>query len=520
MVTNRHCLLGLLLLISQSAVSSPSAQEPAIVKFTQYHPGDLRFSGEGVAGNPFAVDFSGEFVGPGGKTLKVLGFYDGGTTWVIRFAPPLPGVWTYRTASSAPLLNGKTGKLEAVANTSPGVHGRLRVDPQHPYHFLFEDGARYFMLGFECDWLWALDAKDAALPNLRRFVDVLAERGFNQIVTNIYAHDCSWSTGTQNAWDFGPPAIYPWAGTNDKPDFTRLNLDFWQHYDRVVDYLFQKGVVAHLMLRVYNKMVHWPPNGSPEDDLYYRTILARYGAYPNVIWDFSKEAHNEKDAKYKLDVIAKIRKWDAFGNLVTVHDDDGNYNNGNYNVCDFRSDQQHSKWGEMILKQRAQRRWPVHNIEYGYERSVEDLPTYKVMQDWQEVLRRTWEIYCSGGYCTYYYSNTSWDLIKWEPEPPGWKKYRILRDFFESARWWGAEPHQDFVVKGAAWCLADPGREYIVFAPNGGALTIRLVAEKKYTITRMDPYTGEKTAAGEVDGGDRPIDMPNGHPWVLLIAPK
>jgi len=520
MRSKRHFGGALVMLAVVALGRMAPAEAPLVSKAEQYHPTDLRFSAEGVAGNPFQVDFSAEFVGPEGKALKVFGFHDGGTAWVIRFAPPAVGTWTYRTASNVPALDGKTGKLEAVANTLPRVHGRLRVAPKYPHHFVFEDGTHYFMLGFECDWLWALDAKETALPNLRRFVDLLAERGFNQIVTNIYAHDCSWATGTTTRWDYGPPAIYPWEGNNEKPDFSRLNPAFWQHYDRVVDYLFQKGIAAHLMLRVYNKMVRWPPNGSPEDDLFYRTIVARYGAYPNVIWDFSKEAHNEKDAKYKLAVIAKLRKWDAFGNLVTVHDDDGNYNGGNYDVLDFRSDQQHSKWGEMILKQRAQRRWPVHNIEYGYERGLEDLPTYKVMQDWQEVLRRTYEIYCSGGYCTYYYSNTSWDLIKWDPEPPGWKRYRILRDFFESAEWWKTEPHRELIVEGQAWCLAEPGRQYIIFAPNGGKLTVRLAGAKRFAVTRLDPWSGEKTPAGEVETGDRSIELPDGHPWVLFLVAK
>ncbi|MBM3335411.1 DUF4038 domain-containing protein [Candidatus Sumerlaeota bacterium] len=496
------------------------AEEKVVAKAIQYHPTDLRFGAKGVEGNPFLVDFSGEFVGPEGKTLKAPGFYDGGTTWVIRFAPSVPGVWTYRTASSSPLLNGKTGKITAAANTSPVVHGRLRIDRQHPHHFIFEDGTRYFLLGFECDWIWALDTRDPNIPNLRRFVDVLVERGFNQIVTNVFAYDCSWSSGTTNQWDYGPPPIYPWEGTNQQPNFARMNLAFWQHYDRVVDYMFRKGMMAHIMLRVYNKMVKWPPNGSPEDDLYYRYAVARYGAYPHVIWDFSKEAHNEKDINYKLGIIAKIRKWDSYGNLITVHDDDRTYTSGTYDILDFRSDQQHSKWGEKIIAQREQRRWPILNIEYGYERGVEDLPTYNVMQDWQEVLRRTYEIYCAGGYCAYYYSNAAWDLIKWDPEPPGWKRYRILRDFFEPTRWWGADPHPELVLKGVAWCLADPGREYIVFAPEGGELLIRLAEGKQYTITCLNPYTGEKMSLGKVEGGDCPINLQAGHPWVLLIAPK
>lgn len=518
MLGNRSNLCVLVLLAVFCAGATPGGAAQGVRKVEQYRPTDLRFRAEGVAGNPFMVDFSAEFVGPAGQTLKVMGFYDGDSTWVIRFAAPTVGTWTYRTASNVPLLNGKTGKVEVVANTSPVVHGRLRVDRQHPHHFVFEDGTRYFLLGFECDWLWALDANDPSLPNLRRFVDLLAERGFNHIVMNIYAHDTPWAKGNTNKWDYGPPPIYPWEGSNDKPDFSRLNLAFWKHYDRVVDYLFQKGLIAHLMLRVYNKMVKWPPNGSPEDDLYYRYVVARYAAYPNVIWDFSKEAQNERDAKYKLAVISKIKEWDPFDNLVTVHDDNPNYDNGNYKVCDFRSDQQHSTWGKTILAQRAAHKWPILNIEYGYERGVEKLPTYGVSQDWKEVLKRTWEIYCAGGYATYYYSNTAWDLIKWQPEPPGWKRYRILRDFFETTRWWAAEPHQESVLDGRAWCLASPGSEYIVFVPDGGPVKLRLAAGKRYSITGLDPFTGDKTSLGKVEGGDRAIELPDARPWVLLFA--
>jgi hypothetical protein len=503
-------------------INAPAQDEP-VQKAEQFHPTDVRFQAKGVE-SPFLVDVAAEFAGPDGQRIKMPGFYNGENTWIVRFAPPAPGDWTYRLASSSPLLNGKAGKLQAVANTSPNIHGRLRVDPQHPYHMIFEDGKPCFVLGFECDWLWALDAYDPSLPNVKKFADLLAARGFNQVILNIYAHDTGWAKGRSSEWDFGPPPtkpwlVYPWEGTNDAPDFARMNLPFWAHYDRVIECLMERGILAHVMLRVYNKMVRWPPNGTPEDDLYYRYAVARYAAYPNVIWDFAKEAHNEKDTPYKLSVIAKIRQWDPYRNLVTVHDDNANYDNGTYNLLDFRSDQQHGKWGETILAQRKQRAWPVHNVEYGYERGVEDLPTYGVKQDWDEVLRRTWEICCAGGYCTYYYSNTSWDLIKWEPEPPGWKCYRILRDFFESARWWAVDPHPELVAAGRAWCLAAPGSEYILFAPQGGRVTVRLEPGKTYLATVMNPRTGEKTHLADLPGGDRPIDLPP-EMSVLLIVPK
>ena len=75
---------------------------------------------------------------------------------------------------------------------------------------------------------------------------------------------------------------FAWEGSNEKPDHSRFNLAYWQHYDRVIEALHQRGMIAHVMIKVYNKMVNWPAKGSAEDDLFFRWLIARYAAYPNV----------------------------------------------------------------------------------------------------------------------------------------------------------------------------------------------------------------------------------------------
>jgi len=57
--------------------------------------------------------------------------------------------------------------------------------------------------------------------------------------------------------------------------------------------------------------VHWPANSSAEDDLYYRLLIARYSAYPNVTWDLAKEAQYEKDLSYKTSRLRFIRANDS-----------------------------------------------------------------------------------------------------------------------------------------------------------------------------------------------------------------
>jgi hypothetical protein len=47
-----------------------------------------------------------------------------------------------------------------------GLHGGLIVDPLHPHHFIWQDGTRYFLMGYECDFLWILKPAE-----MRKLVD-------------------------------------------------------------------------------------------------------------------------------------------------------------------------------------------------------------------------------------------------------------------------------------------------------------------------------------------------------------
>ena len=125
------------------------------------------------------------------------------------------------------------------------------------------------------------------------------------------------------------------GGTNDEPDFSTLNVAYFQHLDRVIDWLEARGIVAHLMIYVWNKLVNWPELGSDADDMYYDYVIKRYQAFPNVVWDVSKEALNNPRCTeaYALERIRRIRALDAYGRLITVHD--GGFCERNADAVDF-----------------------------------------------------------------------------------------------------------------------------------------------------------------------------------------
>ena len=449
--------LKFMILIAAAIRLMPAATTPVIVE--QYHPHDFTLSAQ-LSGNPFDVDVKGEFTGPDGTRITVPGFYAGGSVWKIRFSPTRPGRWSMTTVSPVAALNAHSeAAIECRGNSNPAIHGGLLVDPVNRHHFIHEDGSRYFLMGYEADWLWGADMKDPERKVMHRLIDQMAARGFNHVLVNVYAHDTTWSNGKRNQWDYGPPEMYVFGGTNDKPDHTRMNTSFFDVYDGMMNALLEKGIVANIMIKVYNKMVNWPAPTSQDEERYFRYVTARYQAYPNVVWDFSKEAYNERDKALEKRLIDLVRANDGYHRLTTAHDNDlYDWDPKLNSNLDFRTDQEHFFWKEMLLFDRRILPWPIVNSELYYERGVDDLPTYGIKQDWQDMIRGAYEIYLSGGYFVYYYCNTAWDVVKPDPEPPGMARFQTLKENLESLPYWLMEPQPELAAGGP--CLAIPGEVY------------------------------------------------------------
>jgi len=482
----------------------------ADVEVPRWQPRDFEFKSNTEQANPFQVDFSADVVGPNGIKFSLPGFYDGDGTWKVRVSPTAEGTWTLVTQSSVADLNDKQSSFTCVANPSANIHGGLRVDPEHPSQFIFEDGARYLPMGYECDWLWALDTNDPELKTVNPFLDKLAANGLNFIILNAYAHDTGWRKGRTSDDDFGPPPLYAWEGSNEQPDHTRFNLPYWRHYDRVMQAMYERGIVTHILMKVYNKQVKWPANGSPEDDLYFRWLIARYSAYPNVTWDLAKEAQKEKDLDYKIGRLRFIRANDPYRRLLTVHDDRAVYDRGAYDdLLDYRSDQQHKTWRETMLAHLRQRAWPVINTEFGYEHGPQGIKdkTYNVVQPPEEVCRRAWEIYMAGGSGAYYYTYTAWDVVRPQETPPGYAYFKRLREFFQETGYWRIKPTEGLTSDG--YCLAEPGREYVVFLNASAPFTLKLEGlTGPLKAEWYQPFTGQRQDAGSLNNGTAELNPP------------
>jgi hypothetical protein len=378
-----------------------------------------------------------------------------------------------------------------------------RVSSTHPTHFQFDDGTFFFMNAYECDWLWAIDLGAQSLQRTNVLVDQVARHKFNTVLMNVYAHDSGWMPGKTSEYDFGPPALFAWEGTNDEPDHSKLNLAFFDHFDSVIELLESRGIVAHLYLKVYNKKVSWPERLTPEEDLYFRYVVARYQAYWNVIWDFSKESYNEPDKAYLYNRVTYVRALDSYGHMVTTHDDHTYASNRLHRgSIDFYTAQQHVDYYESVISAKSRYGMPYFNSEFGYEHGPEGMDdyTYGVRQSPEELIWRAWEICMAGGYPAYYYTYTAWDVVDFRHQPPGYEYFRILYDFFASLRFWEMEPTLSFCRPRTARVLARGKEEYVVFhhaRDRSGGLVTEGVDLEAYDGYWLDIFSGAKVPLTE-----------------------
>ncbi|MFI3281134.1 MAG: DUF5060 domain-containing protein [Rikenellaceae bacterium] len=405
---------------------------------------DITFTNKTDEQFPFEVEFTADFVSPSGERLSVPGFYKGDKQWVIRFSSNECGAWRYTTKSPNRHLDNRAGVVRVEDRGDR--RGAITTSADQPNRFIYEGGDPYFLMGFECDFLFALNYhNEEQTPQLDQFLDRIAADGFNHIVMNVYAHDVVWSKDSKldeyPQYEFGElMSIYPFAGDNDNPDYTTLNVDFFDRLDRVIEKMGERQIVSHLMIYVWNKDVSWPDTYSHEDNRYFDYVVKRYQAFPNLVWDISKEAlfYGRVDDAYIIDRIDRLRALDAFKRQMTVHD--FGFCNRHSDILDFISTQDWNLnlYGRMLDIYKKFGDKPIYNIENGgYEQS--DFHVFPGNYTTAETcLRRNYESIFAGVYATHYWQGCSWNVIAYDwfnQDPaqhytPKMEYYQYLTDFF------------------------------------------------------------------------------------------
>ena len=227
--------------------------------------------------NPYRdVNVEAIFSGPGGMQLVRPAYWDGGSTWRVRFAPTQPGRWHYRIASDQQAdegLSGITGELECVEEASSLAiyrHGFLRKEPGGR-HLAHADGTPFFWLG-DTHWRFAWESWDESnkpgwTSQFRGMVDKRAAQGFT-----IYQCNLMSFAATSPCWMPGK-------------EYQMVDVTYFQTVvEPRMAYIAEHGLVNALGLGWF-MAVDADTAGLAR---FARYIVARYGSYP-MVWTLGGE---------------------------------------------------------------------------------------------------------------------------------------------------------------------------------------------------------------------------------------
>ncbi len=266
-----------------------------------------------------------------GESWRVPTFWRGGNKWTVRFAPPVPGEYTYHLEStdrSNPDLNGHPAqvKIAAYAGSSALLsHGPPRVQAGKRY-FEHSDGTPFYWLG---DTWWTGLSDRLSWDGFQQLTANRKAKGFTvvQIVAGLIP-----SNEEQAPID---PGFRNEGGAVWDPDFKQINPKYFDYADRRIQLLVDAGIAPAIVGAWHQALGQM---GVAKMEKHWRYIIARYGAYP-VFWIVGGEVFDppaeigSKRPGFVLngaltdvrspgwsEVARYIRATDPYHHPVTVHE--------------------------------------------------------------------------------------------------------------------------------------------------------------------------------------------------------
>ncbi len=351
--------------------------------FEQWHPVVIDFAGpktsEGAAINPF-LDYRLQVTFMHESGTKIIrGFYaadgraaetsaDSGDVWRVRFAPDLPGEWSYRaelrTGTKIALSDDTTAGRRVPMHNAGGyftvtkpqtgsddfrTRGRIVQDGRH---FRFAGSGKYWLKGGanSPENLFGYGDIDGTYRRAEQARDGEASSGSELHTYAPHSRDWregdpQWQGGKGKALigalnylaDEGMNAVYlltmnvdgdgndvwPWREPNDP---TRFDVSKLAQWDIVFTHMQQRGIMVHLVTQeTENELMLDGGDTGPMRQLYYRELIARFAHHPALTWNLGEEngpvhwrPEGQDDAQ-RMAMADFIDRHDPYDNPILLH---------------------------------------------------------------------------------------------------------------------------------------------------------------------------------------------------------
>ena len=505
--------------------------------------------------DPFnEVELDVVFTDSQGHEQRVPAFWAGDQVWRVRYVPPAPGRYTYRTVSSDATngdLHGQSGALEVSDYTGSNPlrkHGPVRVAKDH-LHFEHEDGEPFFWLGDT--WWMGLCSRLRWPEDFQELATDRVEKGFTviQIIAGLYPDMPAFDLRGANE------AGFPWEAS-----YARINPRYFDMADVRIQHLVERGL-APCIVGCWGYFLPWM--GVRRMRQHWRNMVARWGAYP-VIWCLAGEGAmpyylsktKPEDAMTQkrgwTELARYVRDIDPYHHPVTIHPTNNARDQvEDASVLDFDMLQTGHSGRKSIPSTVNQvtgsllrdPRMPVLVGEVCYEGILGT--------SWQDVQRfMFWTSILSGAGGHTYGANGIWQVNTREhpygPSPhggcwgntpwntayqlPGSQQLGLAKELLAHYAWWRFEPHPEWVDPHwgkenyeLPYAAGIPGEVRVIFIPVlfDPVKVKSLESDVAYHAFYFDPTTGKQHDLGKVEpdasGTWQATLTPTFADWVLVL---
>jgi hypothetical protein len=525
------------------------------------------------------VELTGTFTSPSGEKIIFPGFYDGdgnggqsGNIWKQRFMCNEPGTWTYNTAFSDG-TPGKNGNFECI---SPGAKpGPWKQDPNNPHWFMTMRGERILpKIMHAYIYFSPVDAIDG--------IHWAKSKGYNTLITDTF-NIWGWGEGWPNtlAWTTKKSSnfISQFIRRKGRKEvaYDRMNLKMWHEWDD----MFKLAASNNVYIGPFGGFTgryggqeegKYPPTElvygprlrinatSNENKWMIRYLVARQGAFWNLAyWALAgTEIYETMGRNEFIEYAEYFASITPFGRMITSQDVEQRRGlNGKYVYRKWLSESNFPNARKLNTLQNNGARDPLHtnagpNNELALE-AYHGFPIIGTESLWEGQVRATKPLRIIWGYYTAG-AHTMWADWKygdigpeadhrygsigkgWVPVKPlsehmfrttelgvntvGDEQLLIAAGEMNKLEYWKMWPNNEYVSGSTkAYCLAEPGRQYLIYAPVGGSVTLNLL---KFTGTFqakwLDPRQGGYVSTKTISGAQRQtLRAPDSQDWVLIV---
>ncbi len=410
--------------------------------------------------------------------------------------------------------------------------------------------------------------------NHRQWIDDCAARGIRAIhVWELLApRQKQDGSVIETRWGYVYPGLTPWArhtsGSNGTDQLKRWNLqafdegangDFTHYWPRMRDlcsYAKSKGIIVGItMFPGWSKGNHlgWeyhPFNAANGGHLTSNTQVVIIDSPGTEVWQqpWEQAWPNARKTQWIWEQLSKkfIDELNGMGNVFFVYFDEHSYSEGNMGdhfLNFFRS--RNAVWVDWEAR-RGNVKWVMSDTLHSDDKHANAISGFSGSParpyfnlegpPYQGNTVRTsiWSFAIGGGHFIFHadeaQETAQTGIMGYDPNVPGGNKGTIKRDWVGYASRLFNEhvedldslsPHDELTSSGA-YCLADPGREYVVYSKIGASTTLSLnlsAGGGVYNCRFYDPRDGEYEPVFQRPGGGvQSFTLPSANDWVLHVV--